>query len=482
MNEYNKILSFLKSPARMKEGDRAAVYFLGIGGIGMSALARYFNTLGVTVSGYDKTPTELTKQLSAEGISIHYEDDIALLDEGAQLIIYTPAVPKHHKELNFYLEKKYTVVKRSDVLGAITAASFNICIAGTHGKTTTSTMVAHILRDSGFGCNAFLGGISVNYNSNFWNSANNVCVVEADEYDRSFLKLDPDTAIITSMDPDHLDIYGTAENMENAFIDFAARVKPGGLLIHKYGLKRNAELVADRFLTYHLYDRNADVYAINIKMNNGSYQFDLVMNETGPAEWILKDVVLNMGGEHNIENIIAAIIVAHDAGIGDDKIIKAVADFKGVKRRFEYVFKNDKQVYIDDYAHHPEELRALIAGAKSMFPGKKCVVVFQPHLFTRTRDLAEGFAEVLDLADEVILLPVYPARELPIEGVNSEMILQLMHSEDKIVMTRDDLLKHFRFEREMNIEEGFEGTVLITAGAGDIDTLVQPVKQILSGE
>ncbi|MEO5892413.1 MAG: UDP-N-acetylmuramate--L-alanine ligase [Ferruginibacter sp.] len=480
MKEYNKILSSLGLHSHASAG--AAVYLLGIGGIGMSALARYFNSLGVAVSGYDKTITALTNQLSAEGINIHYEDNIALLDRTAQLIIYTPAVPKDHKELNFYQQNDYTVIKRSDVLGAIVNSAYNICIAGTHGKTTTSTMVAHILRHSGFGCNAFLGGIAVNYNSNFWSSENNVCVAEADEYDRSFLKLSPDIAIISSMDPDHLDIYGTAENMEQAFIDFAARVKPGGLLIHKYGLKRNAELVADELLTYHLYDKNADVYATHIKMENGSYRFDIVVNNTDNTEWTLQEVVLNMGGEHNIENIIAAITVAHYIGIEDEKIIKAVADFRGVKRRFEYILKKDKQIYIDDYAHHPEELRALIRGTKSMFPDKKCTVVFQPHLFSRTRDLADGFAEVLDLADEIILLPIYPARELPMEGVSSEMILERMHSEDKIVMSKESLLKHFMLEKHTRLEEGFGGNVLITAGAGDIDTLVQPIKKILTEE
>ena len=481
MKEYNKILTSLGLHLPAK-GTVAAVYFLGIGGIGMSALARYFKSLGVSVSGYDKTATALTNQLSEEGIDIHYEDDIERVDKTAQLVIFTPAVPKDHRELNFFRQHNYAVLKRSDVLGAITNSSFNICIAGTHGKTTTSTMVAHILRHSGFGCNAFLGGIAVNYNSNFWSSENNVCVVEADEYDRSFLKLSPDIAVISSMDPDHLDIYGTAENMEQAFIDFAARVKPGGFLVHKYGLKRNAELVADEFLTYHLYDHNADVYATSIKMDNGSYLFDVVVNNTEGAPWVLKDVVLNMGGEHNIENIIAAITVAHHIGLEDDKIVKAVADFRGVKRRFEYILKNDKLVYIDDYAHHPEELRALITGAKSMFPGKKCIVVFQPHLFSRTRDLADGFAEVLDLADEAILLPIYPARELPIEGVNSEMILERMSSGDKIIMSRENLLKHFTLEKDAHLEEGFEGTVLITAGAGDIDTLVQPIKKILNNE
>ena len=481
MEGYNKILAILNA-TKAADGETPAVYFLGIGGIGMSALARYFKELGVNVSGYDKIETALTKQLSAEGMAIHYEDNIELIDKAAQVIIYTPAVPKDHAELNYYLQHNYTVVKRSDVLGAITAGSFNICIAGTHGKTTTSTMVGHIFRYSGFGCNAFLGGIAVNYNTNFWGSEKNVCVVEADEYDRSFLKLSPDVAIISSMDADHLDIYGTAENMEQAFIDFSAKIKPGGLLISKYGLKRKQDLKAGKHVTYHLDDPNADVYSANIKKMNGSYRFDVVKKETGGAEWVLKDVDLNMGGRHNIENMLAAITVAHDVGIEDEKIKAAVADFKGVKRRFEYILKTDKQVYIDDYAHHPEELRALITGAKTMFPNKKCTVIFQPHLFSRTRDLADGFAQVLDMADEIILLPVYPARELPMAGVSSAMIIERMHSEDKIIMSKEELLTHLKLEKAAHIEEGFEGSVLITAGAGDIDTLVGPVSAILNGK
>ncbi len=482
MNAYNKILSALNASNQVGEGDVPAVYFLGIGGIGMSALARYFKSIGAVVSGYDKTETALTQLLTAEGIKIHYEDNIELVDKYAQIVIYTPAVPKDHKEYNYFLQNNYTVVKRSDVLGAITNDSFNICIAGTHGKTTTSTMVGHILRHSEFGCNAFLGGIAVNYHTNFWSSSKNVCVVEADEYDRSFLKLSPDVAIISSMDPDHLDIYGTAENMEQAFIDFSKRLKPGGILISKYGLKRSESLGAEKHLTYHLNDTNANVFASNIKSHNGSYRFDVVQNYPIDENWSLKDVVLNMGGKHNIENMIAAIAVAHYIGIEDAKILEAVAVFKGVKRRFEYILKGDKQVYIDDYAHHPEELRALISGAKAMFPNKKCNVVFQPHLFSRTRDLADGFAEVLDLADDIILLPVYPARELPMEGVSSGMILDLMHSEDKIIMSKEELLLHLKLEKAAHVEEGFEGMVLITAGAGDIDTLVEPIREILEGE
>ncbi|HMI78991.1 MAG TPA: UDP-N-acetylmuramate--L-alanine ligase [Ferruginibacter sp.] len=452
------------------------IYFLGIGGIGMSALARYFNTKGVVVNGYDKTETPLTKQLTSEGIGVHYEDNIELIDKETDLVVYTPAVPKDHKELNYYGQNNYSVVKRSDVLGAITNSSFNICIAGTHGKTTTSTMVAHILRHSEYGCNAFLGGIAVNYDSNFWSSEKNVCVVEADEYDRSFLKLSPDVAIISSMDPDHLDIYGTAENMEQAFIDFSGKIKPGGLLVSKYDLKRHADLKADNHLTYHLKDKKAGVHAVDIKMANASYRFDVIMKNPQAIIWKLSDVVLNMGGLHNIENVIAAITVAHHLGIEDDKIKKAVADFRGVKRRFEYIVKNEKNIYIDDYAHHPDELKALITGAKNLFPGENCVVIFQPHLYSRTRDFADGFAEALNLADDVFLLPIYPARELPIEGVTSKMILDKMEEGKGVIYeTKEELLDFIKYADDYGREHFF-----ITAGAGDIDTLVEPIKQILT--
>jgi UDP-N-acetylmuramate--alanine ligase len=450
----------------MEIKDIKRAYFLGVGGIGMSALARYFNERGVAVSGYDKTETVLTKKLVSEGITIHYEDNIEFIDKAAELVVYTPAVPKDHKELNYFLQHNYQLAKRSEVLGAITNSSYSICIAGTHGKTTTSTMVAHILRHSGYGCNAFLGGIAVNYNSNFWSNKKNVSVVEADEYDRSFLKLSPDVAIISSMDPDHLDIYGTAENMEQAFIDFSARIKPGGLLLSKYGLKRTVDLKAGKHLTFHLQHEDADVHAANIKMSRGSYLFDVQAHG-----WELKDVLLNMGGLHNIENMIAAITVAHHLEIEDDKIRAAVAAFKGVKRRFEYIIKNDEQVMVDDYAHHPEELRALLTGAKDLFPEVKCTVIFQPHLFSRTRDFADGFAATLDLADEVILLPIYPARELPMEGVTSEMVLNKMKINNKKVLDKPAVLEWIANNKT---------ELLITAGAGDIDTLVEPIKRILN--
>jgi UDP-N-acetylmuramate--alanine ligase len=454
-----------KFPLQGAEGVQR-IYFIGIGGIGMSAIARYFNAKGVMVSGYDKTETPLTKQLMAEGIKVHFEDNIELIDKEAQVIVYTPAVPKNHKELNYYQQNNYTVVKRSDVLGAITNSSFNICVAGTHGKTTTSTMVGHILRDSGFGCNAFLGGIASNYNNNFWSSDNNVCVVEADEYDRSFLKLNPDVAIITAIDADHLDIYGTAENVEQAFIDFSAKIKPGGCLILKYGLERNDDFKVPDTCTYSVSDKKANIHIDNLKIIDGAYQFDVINNY-----WTIEDVVLNMGGLHNIENVIAAIGVAKYLKIEDDKIKAAVSSFKGVKRRFEYIVKNDTTVYIDDYAHHPDELKALLGSAKNLFPGKKCTVIFQPHLYSRTKDFANEFAATLDMADEIILLPIYPARELPIEGVNSELILGKMKNVNRSIKTKEELLSWIKNSKK---------DLIITAGAGDIDTLVEPINKIIT--
>ena len=459
-----------------------SVYFIGIGGIGMSAIARFFHSNGIKVSGYDRSETELIKELEAEGLEIHFDENVEVIPKDVDIVVYTPAVPNDHRELVFYQQHGYKVIKRSDVLQMITKSSFNICVAGTHGKTTTTTMIAHLLRDSGYGCNAFLGGISVNYGTNFWSQTpagasegndKNVCVVEADEYDRSFLKLDPDIAVISSMDPDHLDIYGTAQAMEEAFIDFSEKMKPGGLLISKFGLKRGKDLQARRHLTYSLQNETADAYAENIRMKNGSYEFDVVIKDNR-----LEDVILNMGGMHNVENAVAAITVASSLEIENDKIRGAVESFKGVKRRFEYIIKNKRIVFIDDYAHHPEELRALIQGAKTLFRQKKCTIIFQPHLYSRTRDLANGFAEVLDLADEVILLPIYPARELPIEGVSSEMILERMKNTAKKVMNKDDLLKWIKTDYIKNINTEF-GQVLITAGAGDIDTMVEPLKETL---
>jgi len=465
------------------------IYFIGIGGIGMSALAKYYLSKNALVSGYDKMLTPLTKQMESDGMNIHYEDNVDLLDKNAELVVYTPAVPKDHKELNYYLHYNYEVIKRSTLLGEITKSSFNICIAGTHGKTTISTMIAHILRHSGFGCNAFLGGISVNYNTNFWSSDNNVSVVEADEYDRSFLKLSPDVALISAMDADHLDIYGTKENMENSFVEFSGRLRPKGLLLTNYSLP-DKEFSADNHIRYSLQNNMADAFAVNITMHHGGYQFDVMTKS-----WMLDKVQLNMGGMHNVENAVASIVIAYHLNIEPGKIKKAVNDFEGVKRRFEYIIapskfqqrgqnfiteSNDHDViFIDDYAHHPQELNALISGAKSLFSNRKCTIIFQPHLFSRTKDFAKDFAESLDQADEILLLPVYPARELPIEGVSSNLILDLMKNKNARVVTKEELMKYINEEFLKTIEDSTSEKLLITAGAGDIDQLVQPINFFL---
>ncbi len=398
-------------------------------------------------------------------MEIHYADDVAQVDKDAKIVVYTPAIPADHSELNFFRTNGYQLLKRSEVLGMITRGNFNICVAGTHGKTTTSAMVAHILTHSGYGCNAFLGGIASNYNSNFWSHERKVCIVEADEYDRSFLQLNPDIAVITATDADHLDIYGTEANMQDAFVAFTQRIKPGGTLFSRYGLARTDDFAASKHFSYGAHENRADVYAKNMLMQNGSYVFDVIVKDR-----IVTGVALNMGGEHNIENVIVAIAVAMELDIDVEKIKDAVATFSGVKRRFEYIIKNETQVMIDDYAHHPEELRGLITSTKELFPGRTCTVVFQPHLFSRTKDLADGFGEVLSMADEVILLPIYPARELPMEGVSSSLILDRIKSPKKSIKEKAELL--------LWAKENKPG-LLITSGAGDIDTMVEPLKQIL---
>jgi UDP-N-acetylmuramate--alanine ligase len=435
----------------------------------MSALARYFKFHGKEVSGYDKTPTTLTRMLEQEGIAIHYEEDLNQIPTDADLVVYTPAIPAGHKELVYYQQHGQVLMKRSEVLGLITRSSFNICVAGTHGKTTITTMIAHILRHSGYGCNAFLGGIAVNYNSNYWSDERNVCVVEADEYDRSFLRLSPDIAVITAMDADHLDIYGTAEEVQKAFIDFSGCLKPGGLLLSRKGLEKEAGLKGDRHLTYGL-DSRADFFASEIRIDQGDYLFRMQS-----SDWSIDKVVLSMGGRHNVDNVVAAIAVAHQLGISGDKIVEAVAAFRGVKRRFEYIVKKPNRVYIDDYAHHPEELRALIGGAKELYPERNCTIIFQPHLFTRTRDFADGFAESLDMADEVILLPIYPARELPIAGVTSELIAGKMKKAKVTIADKKEVLAMIK-KMAGNPDRA---ELLITAGAGDIDTLIEPIRQLL---
>jgi len=439
-------------------------YFIGIGGIGMSAIARFFHSRGVAVSGYDKTATALTNALAAEGIGVDYTDDASLCPTDADIIVYTPAIPQDNKIIAYCRHQNMNLLKRSDILQIISRGTFNICIAGTHGKTTTSTMVAHILRDTGFGCNAFLGGISTNYHTNFWSDPHPVCVIEADEYDRSFLKLYPNIISVSSMDADHLDIYGTATAMEDAFIQFAGNLKENGLLLTKKGVSRENEFKPIGHLTYALEDTASDIHTVSLHIDNGSYVYGVK-----GKDWMIEGLRLNMGGMHNVENSLVAIAIAKYLGIDDEKIRSAVASFAGVKRRFEYILRNPSVVYIDDYAHHPEELRALITGAKAMYPSRKCTIIFQPHLFTRTRDLADGFAASLDLADEVILLPIYPARELPIEGVSSEMIMQRM---------KGNVVLKNKHELETLVLE-LQPELLLTAGAGDIDTMIEPLKNAM---
>ena len=469
MNQIVVNTDLLRSPFKGTEGIDQ-ICFVGIGGIGMSALARFFLERGIRVSGYDKTRTALTQQLEKQGMNIHYEDQIENVDKEATVVVYTPAIPGDHQELNWYKKNGYTVWKRSDLLQRITDSSLNICIAGTHGKTTTSTLVAHILRDSQMGCNAFLGGIASNYETNYWSSSTNCCVVEADEYDRSFLKLKPQIAVITAMDPDHLDIYGTAAEMEEAFLQFSSLVAPNGLLIYKKGLKRATELRAQQLCSYHLNDTTADCYATDLKVEKGSYNFSVhVCGKT------LAGFELSMGGLHNVENTVAAVSIASMLGIEESKIKKAVASFRGVQRRFEVIWKDANRVWIDDYAHHPAELQALITGVRSLYGSKKCTIIFQPHLYTRTRDLAKEFGEALSGADEVILLPIYPARELPIEGVSSELIKQNINDKPVSLFDKNQVLSWFTEEMKKENEQN----IIITAGAGDIDQLLPTMKNII---
>ncbi len=448
----------------IKLNDISRVYLIGIGGIGMSALARYFQSSGCKVSGYDKTPSRLTKELEAEGIEIHFEENLDAIDKDVQLVIYTPAIPAEHKELVWYQENKYPLLKRSDVLQLLTKNQRAICVAGTHGKTTVSSMISHLLTQEGFGCNAFLGGVAANYDTNYIKSENDCVVVEADEYDRSFLKLFPDISVVTSMDADHLDIYGTAEEMEKAYYQFVNSSTE--VVFYKHGLKQASNFKVKEEITYSAQNDAATYYASNVMSKKGSYNFDICT-----AGEVLVNVNLNMGGMHNVENCVVAFAVAHYIGLDVPKLQSAIESFKGVRRRFEYVIKNDNQVYIDDYAHHPEELNQLIKSTSSLFRNEKIAVVFQPHLFSRTQDHAKGFARSLDLADEVILLDVYPARELPIEGVSSQLILDHMAIDNKHLLSKEGVVEWAKSKKPR---------VLITAGAGDIDQIVEPIKNALS--
>jgi UDP-N-acetylmuramate--alanine ligase len=443
------------------------VYLVGIGGIGMSGLARYFHHLGCVVCGYDKTSTELTNELHHEGIPVIFYDNedwipaIFRAPDKGTLVVYTPAVPKDSAILSFFRDQGFELFKRSQVLGIISKGKFTVAVAGTHGKTTTSTMIAHILKDSGMDCSAFLGGISTNYQSNVLYGKNNIVVVEADEYDRSFLTLYPDIAIITSMDADHLDIYGDHRHLTESFKLFASQIKPGGKLIHRKGLP------LETGFTYAV-GGEADAEALNIRIENGDFYFDFKNDKITIA-----DIKLGIPGMHNVENAVAAIDAALLLNVPADAVKSALGSFKGVKRRFEYILKNDRHVFIDDYAHHPEELKASIGSVKKIYPEKKLTAIFQPHLYTRTRDFAEGFAEALDMVDELIILDIYPARELPIEGVNSAMILDRMKLQNKRKLSKEEAVDVVQHEKP---------ALLLTVGAGDIDQLVQPLKHALQDD
>ena len=438
------------------------VYFIGIGGIGMSAIARYYNAKGYKVSGYDKTPSPLTHALEAEGIDVHYEDNISFVpkDVDNTLVVYTPAIPKDMGELVYVQEKGYRVIKRSRMLGEISDRQRCMAVAGTHGKTTTSTLVSHIFTACGEGCSAFLGGISKNYGTNLLIHENDVVVAEADEFDRSFLQLFPETAVITSMDPDHLDIYGDEAHIREAFKAFASQVS--GTVIAKYGLDITAADTKARIMTYGFNEPSADFWAEPLERGH--------FNLHHPGG-VIEDCVVGIPGWVNVENGTAAAAIALCYGLDPDKVREALASFEGVKRRFDMQVRSEKVVYIDDYAHHPREIAAALSSIRESYPDMKLTAAFQPHLYTRTRDFAPEFAEALSNVDKLILLDIYPAREEPIPGVTSEIIFNDVTAPEKVLLRRDEFMDYMRNEK---VE------LLVTLGAGDIDRFVPEIAEMLS--
>ncbi len=437
------------------------IYFLGIGGIGMSAIARYYNAEGYTVSGYDKRETVLTRQLEAEGIKIYYTEDIEHIPAKPELIIYTPAIPNTHVEIQWLKTNDFDLKKRAEVLGIISRQKRTLAVAGTHGKTSTTSLLTHILKVGGIDCTAFLGGIAENYGSNFVAGKSDFVVVEADEYDRSFLHLSPEMAAITNTDPDHLDIYGDAKNMlKNGFGAFVKKIKRGGFVF----LQNDVEAISRKKNTFRYGIGKGDYRAENIRVENGWFVFDF----KSKIEEI-RDVKIALPGRHNIENATAAIAIAQQVNVKGEAIKRALETFKGIKRRFEFMYRTEDKVYIDDYAHHPSELRAAIGAAKELFSDKKITGIFQPHLFSRTNDFQDGFAEELSKLDEVILLDIYPARELPMPGVTSKMVFDKMTNKNKKLVSKEELMQEL---------EGREFEVLMTLGAGDIDVFREPIKKM----
>lgn len=438
------------------------VFFIGIGGIGMSALARYFKAIGKDVAGYDKTPTELTSELIESGIPIHFEDDIQLIPENFNqdntLVVVTPAVPVTHSQWNYFLERDYELRKRAEVLGIITKDTFCFAVAGTHGKTTTSSILGHILHESGADVTAFVGGIVENYNSNLIGEGKTVTVVEADEFDRSFLHLHPDIGCVTSMDADHLDIYGDSASIEASFTEFADKVEDKTNLFVANGLPLKGFTVA--------VNNDADYKAHNIRIHDGQYVFD-VQTPTG----IITDLRFGLPGNHNLSNAVMALAMAQKYGTPTDAIAKALLSFKGIRRRFSYQIRRDDKVFIDDYAHHPTEINAVHQAVRELYPTEKILAVFQPHLFSRTRDFADGFAESLSQFDEVILLDIYPARELPMPGITSSWLMEKMTNPNKRLLQKNELIPALK---------SAPNKVIVTIGAGDIGEMVTDIKQALS--
>ncbi len=438
------------------------VYFIGIGGIGMSALARYFKTLGKKVSGYDKTETELTKELAASGIEIHFEDAIDKIPtdfyQENTLVIITPAVPSHHSEWNYFIERDYQIKKRAEVLGIITKDTFCFAVAGTHGKTTTSSILGHILFQSGVDVTSFIGGIVENYDSNLIGNGKTVTVVEADEFDRSFLHLHPNIACVTSTDADHLDIYGDKASIEASFKEFADKVEDKSKLFIAKGLNLQGVEVA--------VNEEATFKAYNVSIENSEYLFDVQT----PKE-VITGLRFSLPGKHNLTNALMAFAMAKTYGIANDDIRNALASFRGIRRRFSFQIKTDELVFIDDYAHHPTEINAVHQAVRELYPNRKVLAIFQPHLFSRTKDFADGFAESLSAFDEILLLDIYPARELPIEGITSQWLLSKMTNSNAKLVSKSELITAIKSS---------DAKVIVTIGAGDIGELVKPIKIALS--
>ncbi|WKV14058.1 UDP-N-acetylmuramate--L-alanine ligase [Marivirga harenae] len=460
----------------MKIKNIHSAYFIGIGGIGMSALARWFHHNGVQVYGYDKTSTELTTKLENEGISIHFDDEIEDMpafvfdnDKGV-LIVYTPAIPKEHKGFNYLKEKEIKMYKRSEVLGKLTEGMFTVAVAGTHGKTTTSSMVAHLLKSGKKDIAGFLGGITTNYGTNMvmnqCDYKKAIIVVEADEFDRSFLTLKPNIAVVTSTDADHLDIYGKLEELKKSFSLFLENVNPAGQIYIKDGLWDEIYSKKIKAEPYS-YGLNAgDIRALNVQVKDAQFVFDVSLNNK-----VINGFQLSVPGFHNVENAVVAIAIANQLGVSEKEIIEGIKTYKGVKRRFEYVIQRDGFVFIDDYAHHPSEIKAMLTSVRALYPGKKVSVLFQPHLYSRTRDFAVEFSQSLSLADEVMLLDIYPARELPIEGVSSDILLESIQVDEKYKVEKESIVEYLS-------NRDFE--IFITMGAGDIDRLVEPLKKMFN--